>query len=1376
MTGTMKERGACGGSPVSNAFVMALVATAVLLAGAEAWSGTTLGPSPGTVTVEATSAVATVEFDVAVTDVTLLTGFEFKIHNPDPDADTQPRVSAVAAGGWWQGDDYVFNTGGQDWGFTSLGYEYPTVTGKTGNGALAHVTVSYTGATPGTYVFTIDSAELVDTALAVIPTTTSNFTLVVEAAQAPQPDPPGLLVTDKTTSSITLESSACSDRTGPVRYQFNKGTPSPGTTFRVWDASHLAQDTALSANTQHTYRVRAEDATVEANATGWSGDVSAYTLPVSPDVVCDRAAPGSYPVDTLFTFTNIAGWGAGALDHVHYVWSTAATHTFDGTEATWIAGTLPLPADLSGNWYLHVMAHNEQHDSGGEQTLGPFNVGDLPDAPTLFAHSGNGVTTITWTWTDKSGNETGFRVDPPGGTVGADATSWMETGLSANTAYTRHVTAYNDFGDSAPSDDHTAYTSIEQPSGVAFGVVTTSSIEAQSANTPSNLTSGASGLIVRNATAATSSGWRQDNAYWDSAPLTANKAYAFNAEARNGDGDLTGPCADEAKWTLPVAPDVTCDLSLGGHYPTGMTFTFTNEVGWGEGALEHYHYVWSTAATHSFDATEATWDAGTLPLAAGAPGDWYLHVMSHNGEHASGGELVIGPFDVGDLPAGPTAFAHSGNALTTITWTWTDNSGNETGFRVDPPAGTVGADVTTWTETGLSANTAYTRHVTAYNTYGDSAPSDDHTAYTSIERPSGVAFGVVTTSSIEARSANTPSNLTSGASGLIVRNATAATDSGWKQDNAYWESAPLTANKTYAFNAEARNGDGDLTGPCADEAKWTLPVAPDVTCDRAAPGSYPVGTVFTFTNIAGWGEGALEHYHYVWSTAATHTFDGTEATWAAGTLPLAAGAPGDWYLHVMSHNGEHASGGTLILGPFDVGHLPDAPMAFAHSGNGVTTITWTWTDNSGNETGFRVDPPAGTVGADVTSWTETGLSANTAYTRHVTAYNAYGDSAPSDDHTAYTSIETPAGVSFGTVAETTIDLDATGTLSNLAAGASGVYFDEAGGSNTGIHEWLQITSDTATGLLPNTEYAFRAMARNGDGDETPFSITSQKYTLANQPVAAALTSISETSIQANWTGGTPANPAGTAYTLECYEGAGFGGTRKFLFEDITSLTLVVSGLEPNRQYSFRVMAENHEGLPTGWTDLGTAYTLANTPGALVIDTEAMDGEALNLTAPGCRSLSIVSIDLNSNPAGTLVAIKLSSGQWLRLVDDDNGHLDAYADSPTEDWRTAAEWAGKRLRGLAPGGTYGFRAKAVNEEAIETALEDVGTYSTNLDGDVNDSGSTTISDLLHVRNAVLTGGDIGVHYSWATDVNDNPSRRTDISDMSSISAIILQGGP
>ena len=1081
---------------------MMMIAAASVLMPAHASAATTLGPSPNTITAEATSAAVAVEFDIEVNSVTDLTGWEFYLHNPA----AGPTVANVTAGAWWNTAPEQFYPQAHDPGDTNFptgGYAVLGYTsdgsGKTGNGALAHVTVSYGGAAPGSYVFTIDHQELVDTAYTVIPTAVTSFTLVIEAAQAPQPDSPVLAIAGKTTSSIAMQCSECTDRTAPVRYQFNRGTPSPGTTFRDWSETRSTEETGLTANSQHTYRARAKDSTAEENTTGWSPDVTAYTLPVAPSVSCDRAAPGQYPVDTLFTFTNDAGWGEGALDHCHYLWSKQATHTFTGTEPAWSAATLPLTADSSGNWYLHVMSHNPDHDSGGTQTHGPYNVGDLPNPP---------------------------------------------------------------------SD-----------------------------------------------------------------------------------------------------------------------------------------------------------------------------------------------------------FAHSANTLDSITWSWADNSDNETGFRIDPPVGNAPANETTWTETSLASNTAYTRHVTAYNIYGDSAPSNGHTAYTSIEQPSGITFGTVTTSAIQARAANTPSNLASGASGLIVRNTTHATDSGWKQDNDFWNSTGLTANKAYALNAEARNGDGDLTGPCADATKWTLPVAPDVACDRSVAGHHPTGTVFTFTNSAGWGEGALDHCHYVWSKLATHTFTGTETAWGAAALPLAADSAGDWYLHVMSHNGEHASGGSLVLGPYDVGDLPAAPSNFTHTGNTLDSITWSWADNSDNETGFRIDPPAGIAAADATTWTETSLAVNTAYTRHVTAYNIYGDSAPSNGHTAYTSIETPTGVSFGAVANVSIELNASGTLSNLASGASGVFFDETGGSNAGINQWMQAAADTATGLTPNTQYTFQVKARNGDGDETPYSPTSQKHTLASQPGDEDLSNITSQSIQANWNAGAPVNPEGTLYLVECYAGDGFGGTKIAESGWTPTLAHLFGDLDPNAQYSFRVKAKNGEDVETAWTLLGSPYTLPNSPGALTIDMQVKIGAVLNLTAPGCRSLTLISIGLNGNPDDTLIAIKAASN-WLRFVPDGNGHTDAYPDGPAEEWHTAAEWAGKRIRGLTPDTAYIFQAKAKNATDHETELVGVGTYSTNKDGDVLRDGTTSVLDLLHVRGAVLTGGQIGVHYSWATDINDDEYRRTDISDIAAVRVIIL----
>jgi hypothetical protein len=59
-----------------------------------------------------------------------------------------------------------------------------------------------------------------------------------------------------------------------------------------------------------------------------------------------------------------------------------------------------------------------------------------------------------------------------------------------------------------------------------------------------------------------------------------------------------------------------------------------------------------------------------------------------------------------------------------------------------------------------------------------------------------------------------------------------------------------------------------------------------------------------------------------------------------------------------------------------------------------------WTDNSANEQGFYIErlnggvwTRIGTVGANVTAFTNTGLARKTAYTYRVQAYNVDGVSA-----------------------------------------------------------------------------------------------------------------------------------------------------------------------------------------------------------------------------------------------------------------------------------------------------------------------------------------------------------------------------------------------
>jgi Tol biopolymer transport system component len=91
---------------------------------------------------------------------------------------------------------------------------------------------------------------------------------------------------------------------------------------------------------------------------------------------------------------------------------------------------------------------------------------------------------------------------------------------------------------------------------------------------------------------------------------------------------------------------------------------------------------------------------------------------------------------------------------------------------------------------------------------------------------------------------------------------------------------------------------------------------------------------------------------------------------------------------------------------------PNAPSNLRIDSVGLNRITIMWTDNSGNEDGFAIEQCAnkncnnaaqiGQVGANVTTFTHTGLFANTQYTYRVRAFNSTGNSAYSNTASAKT--------------------------------------------------------------------------------------------------------------------------------------------------------------------------------------------------------------------------------------------------------------------------------------------------------------------------------------------------------------------------------------
>jgi hypothetical protein len=85
-----------------------------------------------------------------------------------------------------------------------------------------------------------------------------------------------------------------------------------------------------------------------------------------------------------------------------------------------------------------------------------------PTNLTIIAHT---INSATLSWIDNSTNETGFKIyrKVDGGTfslfqtVAANTTTWLNTGLATGHTYYYHVTAYNDKGESASSNEVSYY-------------------------------------------------------------------------------------------------------------------------------------------------------------------------------------------------------------------------------------------------------------------------------------------------------------------------------------------------------------------------------------------------------------------------------------------------------------------------------------------------------------------------------------------------------------------------------------------------------------------------------------------------------------------------------------------------------------------------------------------------------------------------------------------------------------------------------------------------------------------------------------------------------------------------------------------------------
>ena len=177
--------------------------------------------------------------------------------------------------------------------------------------------------------------------------------------------------------------------------------------------------------------------------------------------------------------------------------------------------------------------------------------------------------------------------------------------------------------------------------------------------------------------------------------------------------------------------------------------------------------------------------------------------------------------------------------------------------------------------------------------------------------------------------------------------------------------------------------------------------------------------------------------------------------------------------------------------------VPSAPTSLSTNAISSSQINLAWADNAFNEDGFKVERCAGsgctsfaqiaTIGANVTSYSNTGLQANTPYTYRVCAFNVAGNSAYTNAANSTTlppppPPNAPSGLVATVQSRTQIDLSWVDNSTN----ETGFSIERCTGMNcTNFSQVASVGANTKKyidkALKKGTTYSYRVSAYHSAG-------------------------------------------------------------------------------------------------------------------------------------------------------------------------------------------------------------------------------------------------------------------------------------------------------
>ncbi len=340
--------------------------------------------------------------------------------------------------------------------------------------------------------------------------------------------------------------------------------------------------------------------------------------------------------------------------------------------------------------------------------------------------------------------------------------------------------------------------------------------------------------------------------------------------------------------------------------------------------------VTGSGATRTVPVTAGTGD-GTVTISLAAS-------TATSDDGASSAAVAVGPstaFTVDNTaPTAISAFGSSApgssdtdwyNSTGNLTWTWTaatDSSSGLDGYAIvqDQTSSTQPGTTktheetaTSYTLTGPKDTGEYWLHVRSKDNAGNwlAAGSTSHRRIR-IDRTAPSAsmdFGTIATDSIQVTGSATDGHSGVNAASYIY-SRTGASDSGATGTSYTWTGlAPNTEYTGLKVSVSDNAVPTPNTGASSPQSRWTLSVAPGAGSVTPSLANPCANETLDWTATGGFGAGKVQKYKYVFTQNASHSWDGTEAEWASGTLPTTPTTPGTWYLHVRGYNGASVANG-----------------------------------------------------------------------------------------------------------------------------------------------------------------------------------------------------------------------------------------------------------------------------------------------------------------------------------------------------------------------------------------------------------------------------------------------------------------------------------